>query len=54
MYKIFYNKKAQNFLEYALLISVVSAAIIAMSLYIRRSINARLIETQKELDESRR
>jgi len=54
MYKIFYNKRAQNFVEYAMLVSVIASALIAMTLYIKRSLNARLREVQKELSESRR
>jgi Flp pilus assembly pilin Flp len=54
MAKILYSKKAQNFLEYALLIVVVSTAIIAMQQYIQRSINAKLRQIQEELSESRR
>ena len=54
MFKIFYNRRAQNFVEYALLLSVIAAALVAMSIYMRRSINARLKQIQKELSESRR
>ncbi|MFA5411448.1 MAG: hypothetical protein WC321_06310 [Candidatus Omnitrophota bacterium] len=54
MLKIFYNKRAQNFLEYTMLIMVIAAALIAMQQYIQRSLNARLKQVQQELDESRR
>lgn len=54
MHKIFYNKRAQNFLEYTMLILVITAALIAMQQYIQRSINARLKQVQQELDESKR
>lgn len=54
MLKIFYNKRAQSFLEYAMLILVITAALMAMYPYIQRSINARLKQVQEELDESRR
>lgn len=54
MLKIFYNKRAQNFLEYTMLILVISAALIAMHQYIQRSINARLKQVQTELNESKR
>ena len=54
MFKIFYNKRAQGFLEYTVLIAVVSAALIAMHAYIQRSVNARLKQVQSELDESKR
>ena len=33
---------AQGFLEYAIIIAVVSGALIAMSLYVRRSVQANL------------
>jgi hypothetical protein len=54
MLKIFYNRRAQNTLEYTMLIIIISVALTAMSMYIRRSINARLKQVQQELDESRR
>lgn len=48
------HKKAQSFLEYAMLIMVISAALLAMFTYMQRSVNARLKEIQLELDESKR
>jgi len=54
MPKIFYNRKAQGFIEYVTLIAVISAALIAMYPYMNRAINARLKQIQVELDESRR
>jgi uncharacterized protein (UPF0333 family) len=54
MLKILSNKRAQNFLEYTMLIMVIVAALIAMQQYIQRSVNARLKQVQQELDESRR
>lgn len=54
MPKFLYNRRAQNFLEYAMLIIVISAALIAMSQYIQRAMNARLRQVQVELDESKR
>lgn len=36
------NKKGQSFLEYALIIAVVTAAITAMNTYVQRSIQANL------------
>ncbi|MCU0666747.1 MAG: hypothetical protein MUF05_06610 [Candidatus Omnitrophica bacterium] len=48
------SKRGQNFLEYAMLIIVISAALIAMYQYIQRSMNARLKQAQEELDESKR
>lgn len=54
MYKVFFNRKAQSFLEFVMLILVVSAALIAMRQYIQRSINARLKQIHVELNESKR
>lgn len=54
MLRIFYSKRAQNFLEYSVLIMVIVAALIAMQQYVQRSVNARLKQVQTELDESRR
>jgi len=54
MLRIFYNKRAQNFLEYRMLIMVISAALIAMYQYMQRSVNARLKQVQEELNESKR
>jgi len=52
--KILCNRRAQNFLEYTMLILVVSAALVAMHQYIQRSVNARLKQVQTELNESKR
>jgi Flp pilus assembly pilin Flp len=43
-----FYKIGQSIIEYALLISIVSAAIAAMSLYVQRSVqaNVRIIEKQ--------
>jgi len=49
-----HKKSAQNLLEYTVLVSVISAALLAMGLYIQRSINARIKQAQIELDESKR
>jgi len=54
MLRIIRNKRAQNFLEYTMLVVVIAAAIMAMHQYMQRSINARLKQVQQELDESRR
>jgi len=48
------NRRAQNFLEYTMLVMVIAAALIAMQQYLQRSVNARLKQVQQELDESRR
>jgi len=54
MRKTIYKSKAQSFLEYAVMIAVIAAALIAMFPYMQRAINARLKQIQVELDESRR
>jgi Flp pilus assembly pilin Flp len=54
MLRIFYNKRAQSFLEYTMLIMVIAAALLAMRQYIQRSINARLKQVQEELNEAKR
>jgi len=52
---IFYKKvKAQSMLEYALLFSVISAALLAMNVYINRSVNAKLKAVQEEMYEASR
>jgi hypothetical protein len=43
--------KAQSFIEYAALVMVVSAALMAMQLYIKRSVNVRLAQVRAELNE---
>ncbi len=48
------RKTAQSVLEYALLFSLVSAALLAMTTYIQRSMNAKLKVIQEELYESSR
>ena len=54
MAKFFYCKRGQSFLEYAMLIMVISAALIAMFQYMQRSVNSRLKQVQLELNESKR
>lgn len=54
MFKIFFHKKAQSFMEYVMVILVITTALVAMYPYIRRSINARLKQIQVELNESKR
>jgi len=43
-------RKAQNVLEYTMLIIIVAAALVAMTTYIMRSMNARFKQAQGELD----
>lgn len=43
-------RNGQSFIEYVMLIIIVSAAIIAITTYIMRSANARLKQEQQELD----
>ena len=47
-------RKSQSFLEYAFLIGVISAALMAMYTYINRAMNARLKQAQVELNERTR
>jgi Flp pilus assembly pilin Flp len=48
------KRKTQSILEYALLVMVIAAALMAMQKYVRRALNARLKQVQEELDESSR
>jgi hypothetical protein len=41
--------KGQSVVEYTMLIIIVAAALVAMSIYITRSMNARLKAAQNEL-----
>ncbi|MFA5437307.1 MAG: hypothetical protein WC293_01885 [Candidatus Omnitrophota bacterium] len=52
--KILRSTRAQNVIEYTMLIIIVAAALMAMSTYIMRSMNARLKQTQDELNYYRR
>jgi Flp pilus assembly pilin Flp len=44
------TRSGQSFIEYTMLIMIVSAALIAMTTYIMRSMNARLKQEQGELN----
>lgn len=44
------NRKAQSTVEYAVLFSVVAAAIIGMHLYLRRAVQANLKTAERELN----
>ena len=44
-----FNKKGQNALEYTLLIMTVAGAFMAMNVYIRRAVNARLHNVELEV-----
>jgi Flp pilus assembly pilin Flp len=44
------GRKAQNILEYTMLILICAAALIAMSTYVQRAINARMAQTHDELN----
>jgi len=46
------KRKAQNFIEYAALIMIISGALLAMNVYIQRAMNARLAQVRAELNES--
>ena len=54
MLRALVGRKAQSFLEYALLIVIIATAVLAMYPYMRRAVNARLKHVQVELDEWRR
>jgi Flp pilus assembly pilin Flp len=43
-------RKGQSVVEYTVLIIIVGAALVAMSTYIMRSMNARLKQAQDELN----
>ena len=49
--KLIHNRKAQNTAEYALLIALVVAAIIAMQTYAQRGLQARVRDTSDYVDE---
>jgi hypothetical protein len=40
--------RAQSILEYVVIMSVVAAAVVAMQIYFRRAVNARLEEIKEE------
>lgn len=44
------NIQAQSVIEYTMLIIIIAAALMAMSTYITRSMNARLKQAQDELN----
>ena len=44
------NRRGQNVIEYTMLIIIVAAALMAMTTYVMRSMNARLKQTQDELN----
>ena len=46
------KRKGQNFIEYAALIMIISVASVAMNVYIKRAMNARLAQVRAELNES--
>ncbi len=47
------ERNSQSVIEYTILIMIVAAALIAMTTYITRSMNARLIQAQDELNYNR-
>ena len=51
MLRIFKNKRAQSTLEYALLISVVIAALIAIQVYMKRGVMGKLKESTDQVGE---
>ncbi len=44
------NTRAQSILEYSILIAVVAAALISMSLYVRRAIQANLKTIENQIN----
>ena len=48
------KKTAQSILEYTVLFSLISAALLAMNSYVQRAINAKVKVVQSELYESSR
>lgn len=48
------KRKAQNIIEYTMIILAVSAAVTVMVKYIENAVNARFTEIRKELNESER
>lgn len=46
------KRSGQSVVEYSLLVAVVAAALLAMSQYVYRAINARLKQVQEEVYES--
>jgi len=45
------RKRGQSVLEYAILVTVVAAALIAMQQYVYRSMNSKLKDVQDELSD---
>ena len=43
-------RRGQSIVEYTMLIIIVAAALVEMSTYITRSVNARIKQTSDELD----
>lgn len=48
--KILKNTVAQTAVEYALLVAVVCAVFVSMFVYVRRSVNAKLLIVQDQLN----
>ena len=45
------KRRAQSIIEYAILLTVVSAAFIAMYTYLQRNVQARLKQVESEINE---
>jgi len=54
MAKLFLGKRGQHFLEYTMLILIISAAIIAIRQYMLRSLNWQFKQIQEEISEPTR
>jgi Flp pilus assembly pilin Flp len=46
---IFKNRRAQNIMEYAIIIALVTAALIAMQLYMRRGLQGRIHDMSRQV-----
>jgi Flp pilus assembly pilin Flp len=42
------KNRAQSIIEYVIIVSVVAAAVVAMQIYFKRAVNARLEELKQE------
>ena len=54
MVRMLFGKRGQSFLEYTMLILIISAALIAMRQYVQRSLNVHLKQIQEEISEPTR
>ena|SRR3989338_4586412 len=50
--KLYKRKKGQNLAEYAILIALVIAAVVAMQVYVKRSLQARIFDATNQMIDS--